>query len=100
MACVTARDNKIKWGTVGMIKTHFPEITNIVLLGSFDKTAHFKENDYDVVIDDRPETIIDALNTGVKKAFYISNHNTPHNHSFPINDSCVVQVKGLKDIKL
>jgi len=100
MACVTARDEKVKWGTVQMVQKHFPQITNIVLLGTFDKTEHFKENNYDVVIDDRPETLFDALKVGVTKCFLIRNHNTPHNHGYVIQDSRIKIVKGLKDIKL
>jgi len=100
MACVTARDEKVKWGTVQMVQKHFPQITSIVLLGTFDKTEHFKENNYDIVIDDRPETLFDALKVGVKKCFLIRNHNTPHNHGYDIKDSRIVPVKGLKDIKL
>jgi len=99
LICVTARDLGIATPTVNMIRTHYPQIEIIKLMGSYDKTIAIK--DCDVVIDDSYDCIRQAIPLrGIKKIFFVSNKNTPYNHEYSFKSKRVFKVKGLKDVIL
>lgn len=77
--CVSARSHHLYESTKEMVKTHYPMIKDLILVESFDKTAVYKQLNPNVVIDDNPEHIKQALNIGIKHNYLISNSDTPYN---------------------
>ncbi len=78
---VTSRHrDKVKTSTDAMISRWFPQIKNIVYTSGKSKQEYFESLDVDVVFDDSPEAIVDAINAGVPEIYYVSNEQTRHNH--------------------
>jgi len=99
LICVTSRSINIASPTAEMIKKHYPEISIVRLMGSYDKTKGI--SDCDVVIDDSQRSIQQAIALRkIKKIFFVSNNKTPYNHEFVAKSKRVVTVQGLKDIIL
>ena len=99
LICVTSRSNNIAQPTIDMIIKHYPEISTVRLMGSYDKTSGIK--DCDVIIDDSQKSINQAIAIRtIKKIFFVSNKKTPYNHEFSFKSNRVIKVQGLKDIIL
>ena len=82
MTCVTSRSLKLKEITDAFIKTNFPEITNpVIYVENNSKKETFKKYNFDVIIDDNPFNIEEAISLNcIKKIFLISTKTTPYNH--------------------
>lgn len=104
LICVTARDIGIGMETADMLRKHYPEISNIVFVGSFDKTSTYAHHKFDVVIDDSPDNVKQAISfRKTKKVYFISNKHTQYNWDFikPLSKSKRVEkVEGIRNINL
>jgi uncharacterized HAD superfamily protein len=77
--CVTARDPLHTLGTNNMVKQYFPMIDYVILVGDFDKSRTYCKHEFDVVIDDSPDNVQQAIESGIEQVFFISNDKTPYN---------------------
>lgn len=104
LVCVTARDMGIADPSFEMIKKHYPEIKRAIFCGSYNKTHIYAKEKFDIVIDDSPNNIKEALQfRKIKKIFFITNKNTPYNWDFSKSfkrSKRVINVIGIKDISI
>jgi uncharacterized HAD superfamily protein len=99
--CITSRHKSLMENTLKMIRSCYPSIENIVIVGGFNKLNSFISQNIDVVIDDSPHSVSDALKVDkIKQIYYISNSKTVYNHNFNFENDRVTKVEGLKDIIL
>lgn len=104
LICVSARDIKIASSSFDMLTNHYPKIKRAIFCGSYDKTAIYANEKFDVAIDDSHHNIKEALHfRKIKKIFFITNKNTPYNWDFSNNfkrSKRVTNVAEIKDISL
>jgi len=77
---VTARgiEGGMKEATKKMVAKSY-DITPIAFTGGFNKLDYFIDNKTNIVIDDSPYTIGDAINIGIEHCVLVVNENTPYN---------------------
>jgi hypothetical protein len=103
MYCVTSRALGLSLKTKEMIHRYYPEIIDVFVCDSYDKSEIYLREKFDVVIDDNPENIKQALKVRKTKGFLISNSKTPYNWNsmdYFKKYKRVYVAKGLKDISL
>lgn len=107
LTCITCRNPLIRKATENFVAKLFPEIdfTNFIngisgLPGSLNesKISHLILMSADVLIDDGPHYIIDALNHNIR-CFMISNNDTKYNHMVP-DHPLLTRVEKLTEIIL
>jgi hypothetical protein len=78
---VTSRSKEMERATIRMLYTHFKEIDDVFVVGSYDKTEAYNTIKADVVVDDNASHIHQAIDCGVPIPVLISNDKTSYNHS-------------------
>jgi hypothetical protein len=101
--CVTSRALILSLKTKEMIYQYYPEILNVFVCDSYDKSEIYLKEKFDVVIDDNPENIKQAMRVRKTKGYLISNTLTPYNWNSikkfkKFKRICAV--KGLRNIEL
>ena len=77
---LSSRSHNLYAGTAQMVKRHFPDVDDLVLIESFDKKQAYIDLNADVVVDDHADHIFQALDAGVQYVMMVSTDRTLYNH--------------------
>ena len=76
---ITARNIDLTYPTVSLVRRHFENNIDKVIVVDGSKARHFQECELDVWIDDGPSGVQDAVNLGIR-TIMISNNETKYNY--------------------
>lgn len=93
---ITARPECQQEATQAMVDLYFDNV-EVTACGGYDKKDVYEMYDIDIVIDDNPKHIQEAIGIGAKGVLY-SNEGTPWNHEFRDSNPEIMSVQTLREM--